>query len=96
MLAERLPGLLPDLSRAESLEVSRVHSAAGLSLLSGGLMVRPPSGQPSRLGQRQALFLDTPEPTDETVDELLFEDVAAVGAARRCVGRRPTNGRICP
>lgn len=30
MLAQRLPGLLPDLSEAESLEVSAIHSVAGL------------------------------------------------------------------
>ena len=46
MLAERLPGLLPDLSRAEALEVSRVHSAAGLPLSSSGLIVRPPFRAP--------------------------------------------------
>jgi magnesium chelatase family protein len=31
MLAQRLPGLLPDLDQAEALEVLRVHSAAGVS-----------------------------------------------------------------
>ncbi len=46
MLAERLPTLLPVLSRAEALEVSRVHSAAGLSLPRGGLMFRPPFRAP--------------------------------------------------
>src|SRR5204862_7803059 len=32
MLARRLPGLLPALSRQDALEVTRVHSAAGLPL----------------------------------------------------------------
>jgi magnesium chelatase family protein len=42
MLAERLPGLLPPLSEAEALEVSRVHSAAGLPMPPQGLVaVRP-------------------------------------------------------
>ena len=45
MLAERLPGLLPDLEVAEALEVSAVHSLAGVDL-SGGLIVRPPYADP--------------------------------------------------
>ncbi len=40
MLAGRLPGLLPDLTPAEALEVSLVHSVAGM--LSGGKLIRRP------------------------------------------------------
>ena len=40
MLAARLPGLLPDLTPAEALEVSLVHSVAGM--LSGGKLIRRP------------------------------------------------------
>jgi len=40
MLATRLPGLLPDLTPAEALEVSLVHSVAGM--LSGGRLIRRP------------------------------------------------------
>jgi magnesium chelatase family protein len=46
MLARRLPGLLPPLDRDEALEVTRVHSAAGLPLPAGGLIRRPPLRQP--------------------------------------------------
>jgi magnesium chelatase family protein len=46
MLAERLPGLLPPLSPEESLEVTRIHSAAGLDLPAGALVVRPPFRAP--------------------------------------------------
>ncbi|HEY1990767.1 MAG TPA: YifB family Mg chelatase-like AAA ATPase [Acidimicrobiales bacterium] len=46
MLANRLPDLLPALDRATALEVSRVHSVAGLPLPPGGLMVRPPFRAP--------------------------------------------------
>lgn len=46
MLARRLPGLLPDLERAEALEATRVHSAAGLALPAGGLVRRPPLRAP--------------------------------------------------
>jgi magnesium chelatase family protein len=42
MLANRLPGLLPDLSTAEALEVAKIHSAAGLELPGDGLCLRPP------------------------------------------------------
>ena len=38
MLAARLPGLLPDLSPAEALEVSLVHSVAGM--LEGAVSVQ--------------------------------------------------------
>ena len=46
MLAERLAGLLPPLSRAQALEVSRVHSAAGIALPDGGLLWDPPFRAP--------------------------------------------------
>jgi magnesium chelatase family protein len=46
MLAERLPGILPPLSRSEAIEVSRVHSAAGLVLPEGGLITEPPFRAP--------------------------------------------------
>ena len=46
MLARRLPGLLPALSREEALATTRVHSAAGLPLPPGGLVARPPFRAP--------------------------------------------------
>ncbi|HET7523537.1 MAG TPA: YifB family Mg chelatase-like AAA ATPase [Acidimicrobiales bacterium] len=46
MLAERLPGLLPALTTEEALEVTRVHSAAGLPLPPGVLVRRPPFRAP--------------------------------------------------
>lgn len=45
MLAQRLPGLLPDLDDAQALDATRVHSAAGLPL-PGGLVRRPPIRAP--------------------------------------------------
>jgi magnesium chelatase family protein len=45
MLAERLPGLLPDLDDATAFETTRVHSAAGLPF-PGGLVRRPPLRAP--------------------------------------------------
>lgn len=46
MLALRLPGLLPDLDVEEALEVTRIHSAAGLALPAGSLVRRPPLRAP--------------------------------------------------
>jgi magnesium chelatase family protein len=46
MLAERLPGLLPDLDMASAVEVTRIHSAAGLALPAGVLVERPPFRAP--------------------------------------------------
>jgi magnesium chelatase family protein len=54
MLAARLPGLLPDLTAAEALEVSMVHSVAGL--LSGGRLIRrPPYREPHHSASQPAL-----------------------------------------
>jgi len=46
MLASRLSGLLPELNNEASLTVSKIHSAAGLSVLTGGLIKRPPYRAP--------------------------------------------------
>ena len=42
MLAQRLPGLLPDLSDTEALEVTAIHSVAGLLSNRTPLITRPP------------------------------------------------------
>lgn len=42
MLASRLPGLLPDLDRRSSLEVSAIHSVAGVLPAEVPLLTRPP------------------------------------------------------
>ncbi len=46
MLATRLPGIMPDLTRDESLEVLRIHSAAGAPAGGGGFPSRPPLRAP--------------------------------------------------
>jgi magnesium chelatase family protein len=45
MLARRLPTILPDMTRQEALEVTRLHSVAGL-LRDGGLVARRPFRSP--------------------------------------------------
>jgi magnesium chelatase family protein len=54
MLASRLPGLLPDLSPREALEVSMVHSVAGL-LEDGRLVTRPPFREPHHSASMAAM-----------------------------------------
>lgn len=46
MLAARLPGILPDLTEPESVEVTAVHSIAGTLDPAAGLMRRPPFEDP--------------------------------------------------
>jgi magnesium chelatase family protein len=46
MLAQRLVALLPPLSRPEALEVTRIHSAAGLPAREGGIVWDPPFRAP--------------------------------------------------
>jgi len=46
MLAERLPGLMPDLSHSEALEVTAVHSVAGTLPPGVPLITRPPLVDP--------------------------------------------------
>jgi magnesium chelatase family protein len=54
MLAARLPGLLPDLRPMEALEVSMIHSVAGM-LDGGRLVMRPPFREPHHSASQAAL-----------------------------------------
>jgi magnesium chelatase family protein len=45
-IAERIPGILPDLTREESLELTAVHSLAGALDPADGMLVRPPFAAP--------------------------------------------------
>ena len=55
MLAQRLPGLLPPLSHAESLEVTAIHSVAGLLTGDAPLITRPPFVAPHHTASIAAL-----------------------------------------
>ena len=55
MLAARLPGLLPDLAPREALEISMIHSVAGL-LEGGRLLKRPPFREPHHSASQPALI----------------------------------------
>jgi magnesium chelatase family protein len=54
MLAARMPGLLPDLAPKEALEVSMIHSVAGM-LEGGRLVMRPPFREPHHSASQAAL-----------------------------------------
>ncbi|HQT84776.1 MAG: AAA family ATPase [Acidiphilium sp. 37-64-53] len=54
MLAARIPGLLPDLTPREALEVSMVHSVAGM-LTEGRLVTRPPFREPHHSASMAAI-----------------------------------------
>ena len=55
MLAQRMPGLLPPLDHARSLETTMVHSAAGIRLPAGGLVRTPPFRAPHHSSSMVAL-----------------------------------------
>ncbi len=46
MLARRLPSILPQLTRAESIEVTKIHSVAGSLPMGSGLVTSPPFRAP--------------------------------------------------
>ena len=55
MLAQRLPGLLPPLTRDEALEVTAIHSVAGLLTEEAPLITRPPFVAPHHTSSVAAL-----------------------------------------
>ncbi|WP_028636129.1 YifB family Mg chelatase-like AAA ATPase [Nocardioides sp. URHA0032] len=55
-LAERIPGILPDLSSAESLELSAIHSLAGTLDPAGGMLTRPPFSAPHHDASKASLI----------------------------------------
>ena len=55
MLARRLAGLLPPLTKAQALEVTRIHSAAGRLPAHGGMLTAPPFRSPHHSASAVAL-----------------------------------------
>jgi magnesium chelatase family protein len=62
MLARRLPGILPLLTRDESLEVTRIHSVAGVLPASQPLVDRPPFRAPHHTASTAAVVGGGPGP----------------------------------
>ena len=87
MLAQRLPGLLPSLTYAESLEVTAIHSVAGLLSDSTPLITRPPFVAPHPTASVAALVgggsgLARPGAISRAHRGVLFlDECAEIGAA---------------
>jgi magnesium chelatase family protein len=62
MLARRLPGVLPPLSRPEALEVTRIHSVCGLLPLDRPLVTTPPFRAPHHGASVPAVVGGGPSP----------------------------------
>jgi magnesium chelatase family protein len=62
MLARRLPGILPPLDPAEALEVTRIHSVAGLVSAERPLIARPPFRAPHHSSSTAAIVGGGPGP----------------------------------
>ncbi len=55
MLAKRLPGILPDMSRDEALHTTAIWSVAGLTTAKAPVILRRPFRAPNQTASRQAL-----------------------------------------
>ena len=55
MLAKRLPGILPDMSRDEALHTTAIWSVAGLTTADAPVILRRPFRAPNQTASRQAL-----------------------------------------
>ena len=55
-LAERIPGILPDLDPTESLELSAIHSLAGTLDPARGMLTRPPFSAPPHDASKASLI----------------------------------------
>ena len=62
MLARRLPGILPPLTRAQALEVTRIHSVAGVLPACQPLVERPPFRAPHHTASTPAIVGGGPGP----------------------------------
>jgi predicted ATPase with chaperone activity len=81
LLAQRLPGLLPRLADEESLEVTAIHSVAGLLSPATPLITRPPFVAPHHAFSVAALGAAAHRGGAEPAhDDLAAGDPAQVGA----------------
>jgi magnesium chelatase family protein len=87
MLAARLPGLLPDLTEAEAVEVTSVHSIAGTFDARDGLLRRPPFENPHHTATPASIIgggsgLPRPGAASRAHRGVLFMDEAPEFASR--------------
>ncbi|OLT46835.1 YifB family Mg chelatase-like AAA ATPase [Cellulosimicrobium sp. CUA-896] len=87
MLASRLPGILPDLTESEAVEVTAVHSVAGVFDPGAGLVRRPPFEDPHHTATPAAIVgggsgLPRPGAASRAHRGVLFLDEAPEFGAR--------------
>lgn len=87
MLAQRVPGLLPDLTDPESIEVTAVHSIAGTFEAGDGLIRRPPFVDPHHTATPASIVgggsgVPTPGAASRAHRGVLFMDEAPEFSAR--------------
>lgn len=87
MLASRLPGILPDLTEGEAVEVTAVHSVAGVFDPGAGLVRRPPYEDPHHTATPAAIVgggsgLPRPGAASRAHRGVLFLDEAPEFGAR--------------
>ncbi len=98
MLARRLPSILPELSFAEALESTIIHSVAGLVPPGGGLLREPPFRQPHHTISDVALIGGgaNPRPGEVTLAHngvLFLDEVPEFRRATLEVLRQPLENR---
>ncbi|HMJ37134.1 MAG TPA: YifB family Mg chelatase-like AAA ATPase [Baekduia sp.] len=99
MLAQRLPSILPPLSRAEAIEVTRIQSVAGLRV-DGGLVTRRPFRAPHHTISASGLVGggSNPQPGEATLAHhgvLFLDELAEFGRSALEALRQPLeDGRV--
>jgi magnesium chelatase family protein len=99
MLAQRLPGLLPPLSHSESLEVTAIHSVAGLLSGSTPLITRPPFVAPHHTSSVASLVgggtgMARPGAVSRAHRGVLFLECAEIGVSALEALRTPLAIRL--
>ena len=103
MLARRLPGILPPLTRGEALEVTRIHSVAGILPPGRALVAIPPFRAPHHGTSAPAIVGGGPSPRPGEVSlahrgVLLIDELAEFprSFSSRCDSRSRTGSSASP
>ncbi len=99
MLAQRLPGLLPDLTDDEALEVTAIHSVVGLLTGDTPLITRPPFVAPHHTSSVSALVgggsgMARPGAISRSHRGVLFLDLTDLPYCRSCRSSKCVVGKV--